>query len=106
MRRVKRTAQLGSTHSHRPLDTTVVDCPEAEALVAMATGELSPERREEIATHASSCAECRAALDALLGSQAADPMASTLASPGEDRLRPRQQLSEGDHVDRYVIETV
>jgi hypothetical protein len=93
--------------------------PEALALVAMASGDLSLERRAEIANHAAGCAPCHAALDALLRSHVvelpADSMASTLeldrakaetlAAPHEDRARRRDKLATGDRVHRYVIET-
>ncbi|HWO25861.1 MAG TPA: bifunctional serine/threonine-protein kinase/formylglycine-generating enzyme family protein [Kofleriaceae bacterium] len=97
-----------------------MECPEAEALVAMASGGLSVERRAEIANHAAWCAPCHAALEALLRSHTAglpaDSMASTpdvdqanaetLAESEEDRARHRQELSAGDRVARYMIEAV
>ncbi len=96
-----------------------MDCPEAEALVALAFGGLSAERRTEIANHASGCAPCHAALDALLPAHAADGRddremdapgtvcseAETLPVSDDDR-RPRHRLAAGDRVDRYVIEAV
>jgi formylglycine-generating enzyme required for sulfatase activity/predicted Ser/Thr protein kinase len=97
-----------------------MNCPEAEKLVAMVSGDLSLEVRTEVANHAAGCAPCHAALEALLHSHAvgtpADPMGSTLAAehenievmaePDEDPAHRRHELSAGDRVHRYVIETV
>jgi formylglycine-generating enzyme required for sulfatase activity len=98
-----------------------MECPEAEALVAMAHGGLPVERRAEIANHAAGCAPCLAAVDALLRSlgeeeELADEMASTpdleraraetRAAPEGERGRPRHRPATGDRVDRYVIDAV
>jgi formylglycine-generating enzyme required for sulfatase activity/predicted Ser/Thr protein kinase len=96
-----------------------MDCPEVEVLVEMASGGLSLKQRAEIADHAAGCAPCHAVVDAMLGSCAAvpaDAMASTLrvdrsqaetpVEPVENRPRRHPELSAGDRVDRYVIETV
>lgn len=71
----------------RPLDTTRrMDCPDAEALVAMGSDGLSLERRAEIANHAAECGPCHAALDVLIGSHAAGVPADSMASTvGVDR---------------------
>ena len=96
-----------------------MECPEPEALSAMASGGLASERRAAIADHAASCRACHAVLDALLSSRDADAtvpssraapqpdaaLAATLGEPAAERA-PARRLTAGDRVDRYVIEAV
>ena len=93
-----------------------VECPDPDVLNALASGGMSSEQRIAIANHASTCAACHAAIDALLVSRDGEVVeslaitlgidrakAETLPEPIAARSRPRP-LAAGDMVDRYVIE--
>ena len=67
------------------------DCPSADALLALAAGELDAPARAELAAHIAACARCAAALQALAGFAAEDEKETmhAAAAPAAARRGPR-----------------
>jgi len=84
---------------------TLLQCPDAETLELLFSGELATDVRAAIADHAAGCHECYQLVDLLLDSDALATTAAPSAAVARPELHaPPRALQAGAAIDRYLIE--